>query len=277
VEAVGYIIKFDRVWIREENKERNTIRSWAEYMDYVQDQLSFAPDYTQWDKNTRELERLADAALNASKKVIEEHNPPEKRLPKEIVEGIYTRTRMLHKWKKIGLHLVRAQEDYKEWKGKKDAASEPSQCRWSHASDERTSRSTDEPPVRRRRRPLEESLSTIPPLTATSTTFDIPKEHGRLSKIGLLNYQLQVGLNLQKLWESLLPKPCSENTGRSHNLDPKSHRLSLLCNNPSHLILSPDTIITLFCRLSERSPNISYPASLRGNDIYSHRSECKRT
>jgi hypothetical protein len=98
-------------------------------MNYTQKQADFAPDFTQWDKHTREIERLANDALTASKRVIEEHNRPERRLPEEILEGIYARTGVLQRWIRTQLELTRAREDYKNWNMQKDTTSQPSQCK----------------------------------------------------------------------------------------------------------------------------------------------------
>jgi hypothetical protein len=124
VEAIGYIIQFDRQWGR---REYDTIESWRDYMQYVQKQAGFAPDFAQWDKHTREIERLADDALTESKRVLDEHNPPDKRLPKEVVEGIYARIGLLQRWTKSHLEVVRGQEDYKRWKTQKDTPPQSSQ------------------------------------------------------------------------------------------------------------------------------------------------------
>lgn len=114
VEAIDYIIHFDRAW---RDRQYDTIESWRDYMQYIQKQADiFAPDFAQWDKHTSEIESLANHALTESKRVLEEHNPPEKRLPKEVIEGIYARTGLLQRWTKKHLEVVRAQEDYKKWK-----------------------------------------------------------------------------------------------------------------------------------------------------------------
>ena len=127
VEAIDYIIHFDHVFVAR-GRSYDTIESWRDYMKYIQRQADiFAPDFTQWDKHTREIERLANDALTESKRVLEEHNRPEKRLPKEVVEGIYVRTGLLQRWTKLHLEAVRAQEDYKRWKKQQDAPPQSSQ------------------------------------------------------------------------------------------------------------------------------------------------------
>jgi hypothetical protein len=110
VEAVDYIVKFDQCEIVNGNRPRevvDTIASWRSYMNYVGKQVIFAPDFTQWDKHTREIEGLAEIALNESKRVLEEHNRPEKRLPEEVLEGIYARIGLLQRWIKMSLQPVR--------------------------------------------------------------------------------------------------------------------------------------------------------------------------
>lgn len=118
VEAIDYIIHFDAAWRM--GLEHDTIELWREYMDSVKLQAGFAPDFTQWDKNTREIERLANNALAKSTMVIAEHNPPEKRLPKDVVNGIYARVGLLQRWTKNYLNVIREQEDYKAWKKEQD-------------------------------------------------------------------------------------------------------------------------------------------------------------
>lgn len=126
VEAIDYLIHFDRR-LEVRGRDYDTIESWRDYMNNIGKQGDiFAPDFAQWDKHTREIERLANDALTESKRVLEEHNRPEKRLPKEVVEGIYARTALLQRWTK-NLEVVRAQEDYKRWKMQQDAPPQSSQ------------------------------------------------------------------------------------------------------------------------------------------------------
>jgi hypothetical protein len=126
VEAIYYIINFDRESVAH-GRDCDTIDCWRDYMDYIQQAVDFAPDFAQWDKHTREIERLANDALTESKRVLEEHNRPEKRLPKDVIEGIYVRTRLLQRWTKSLLEKTRAQEDYKRWKIQQDAPLQSSQ------------------------------------------------------------------------------------------------------------------------------------------------------
>ncbi|RDL38646.1 uncharacterized protein BP5553_02986 [Venustampulla echinocandica] len=114
VEAIDYIGHFDyALTVRGRGRDYDTIESWLDYMKYIQKQADFAPDFAQWDKHTREIERLANDALTESKRVLEEHNRPEKRLPHVVVRGIYARTGLLQRWTKLHLEVIRAQEDYK--------------------------------------------------------------------------------------------------------------------------------------------------------------------
>lgn len=130
VEAFDYLIKRDSKYIKPGWKEFFFIDIWEKYMDYVQQQERFSPEFTQWDKHTREFDDLAEKALGESRKVIEAHNPPDKRLPEEVVEGIYIRTAALQRWRKNCLNPVRAREDYKEWKEKQVTPVAPrSQCK----------------------------------------------------------------------------------------------------------------------------------------------------
>jgi hypothetical protein len=85
-------------------------------MDYVQRQVILSPEFSLWDKHTSEIEILAREALSVSQKVLLAHNAPDKRLPKELVDGIYTRIKVLMRWKVEYLDPIRARDDYKEWK-----------------------------------------------------------------------------------------------------------------------------------------------------------------
>jgi hypothetical protein len=126
VEAIDYIIQFDPAsGVRGCNYD--TIKSWRDYMKDIEKLTIFAPDFAQWDKFTREIERLANNARTESKRVLEEHSRPEKRLPKEVEEGIYVRTNLLQGWTKSHLEVVRAQEDYQRWKMQQDAPPQSSQ------------------------------------------------------------------------------------------------------------------------------------------------------
>jgi Lon protease-like protein len=122
VEAIDYIIHFDpaSLIMGRGGRHYDTIDCWRDYMTYIEKQVIFAPDFTQWDKHTREIEGLANDALTESKRVIEEHNRPEKRLPMEVVEGINVRAELLQRWTKSHLEVVRAQEEYKLKKSTRD-------------------------------------------------------------------------------------------------------------------------------------------------------------
>jgi hypothetical protein len=57
VEAIDYIIHFDRAFMVR-SRDYDTIESWRDYIMYIQKQADiFAPDVAQWDKHTREIER----------------------------------------------------------------------------------------------------------------------------------------------------------------------------------------------------------------------------
>jgi hypothetical protein len=92
------------------------VANWTDYMDYVQRQVILSPEFSVWDKHTSEIEILAQKALSVSQKVLLAHNAPDKRLPKELVNGIYARIRILKRWKVEYLDPIRARDDYKEWK-----------------------------------------------------------------------------------------------------------------------------------------------------------------
>jgi hypothetical protein len=127
VEALAYIIRYEKPWDPDEGIDEGTTRSWREYMNYVERETEFAPDFAQWDEHTREIERLADEALTKSKRVFEEYHRPEKRLPDEVVEGIDVRNRLLRRW--IGSHVyeVRGRVDYQIWKMETDPPPQSSQ------------------------------------------------------------------------------------------------------------------------------------------------------
>lgn len=123
IEAIDYILRFDGGWGARNTP--GTINSWREYMKLIEEEVVFAPNFTQWDKHAREIERLANDVLAESMKVAEEHNRPERRLPKEIKEGIYVRTSLLQRWMKSHLHIIRDREDYKTWKAEQDILLQP--------------------------------------------------------------------------------------------------------------------------------------------------------
>ncbi len=58
VEAFDYLIKRDSKYIKPGWKEFFFIDIWEKYMDYVQQQERFSPEFTQWDKHTREFDDL---------------------------------------------------------------------------------------------------------------------------------------------------------------------------------------------------------------------------
>ncbi|KFY34726.1 hypothetical protein V494_06528 [Pseudogymnoascus sp. VKM F-4513 (FW-928)] len=173
VEAIDYIIHFNRL-SESRIKDCDTIDSWRDYMVYIQKQADFAPDFAQWDKHTREIERLANDALAKSKKVLEEHNPPEKRLPHEVVQGIYARTGLLQRWTKSHLEVVRAREDYKIWKIQQDAPLQSSQ-------------------MRKRRGYHIDSTTT---LALPTTLLEAPEHYGRSSKLQVIRHYLKEDLTI---------------------------------------------------------------------------------
>lgn len=128
VEAIDYIINFDRRSMQGRGRAHDTIEAWRENMKYIEEKADiFAPDFTQWDKHTREIETLATNAIAESKRVLEEYHSADKRLPMGVIEGIYVRTRLLKNWTKLHLEAVRAQEDYKTWKIQQDPPPQSSQ------------------------------------------------------------------------------------------------------------------------------------------------------
>ncbi|KAH7418730.1 hypothetical protein BKA64DRAFT_655083 [Cadophora sp. MPI-SDFR-AT-0126] len=177
VEAIDYIIHFDRALVAR-GRNFDTIESWRDYMIDIQKQGKiFAPDFAQWDKHTREIERLANGALTESKRVLEEHNRPEKRLPKEVVDGICARSGLLQRWTKLELEVVRAQEDYKRWKMQQDAPPQSSQ-------------------MRKRRGYHANSAATMIPLTTASTPLETPEHHERSSTLQVMGRYLQEDLTI---------------------------------------------------------------------------------
>ncbi|KFY51927.1 hypothetical protein V496_08735 [Pseudogymnoascus sp. VKM F-4515 (FW-2607)] len=177
VEAIDYIIHFDRA---RPNRGRlyDTIETWRDNMKYIREQAEiFAPDFTLWDKHSREIEALAIDALAESTRVLEENHPPDKRLPKEVIEGIYVRTRLLQDWTRSHLEVVRAQEDYKSWKIQHDAPLQSSQ-------------------VRKRRGYHVDSATTMVTSTSPSTPFEAPEHYERLSQLQVMARYIQEDLTI---------------------------------------------------------------------------------
>jgi len=191
VEAIDYIIRFDRASMVK-GREYDTIKSWRNYMLYIQKQAEFAPDFAQWDKHTREIEKLADDALTESKKVIVEHNPPEKRLPDEVVEGIYARCGLLQRWTKRELEVVRAQEDYKRWKIQQYASPQSSQITAHLQTDCRHVYEANDITVRKRRGYQEDRASAKVPIGTSLTPLKTPDHYEPSSKFRVLGRYLQV-------------------------------------------------------------------------------------
>ena len=105
------------------------VNNWTAYMDYVQRQVALCPNFALWDKHTKEIESFALKALSESEKVLEFHNSPNKLLPKELVDGIYARIKVLGRWREVYLDPIRARNDYKEWKEKQTTpVTQKSQC-----------------------------------------------------------------------------------------------------------------------------------------------------
>jgi hypothetical protein len=123
VEAIDYIFQFAPAW----NGIPDTIKSWREYMNYIDREANFAGDYELWDGHTREIERLANDARTESKRVLKEHDRPENRLPEEVVKGIDVRNNLLNGWTTTHLEAVRGREDYKRWKVENDTPPQSSQ------------------------------------------------------------------------------------------------------------------------------------------------------
>ncbi|OBT98838.1 hypothetical protein VE01_03277 [Pseudogymnoascus verrucosus] len=149
VEVIDYIIHFDRS-MQGRDRPHDTIEAWRENMKYIQEKADiFAPDVTQWDKHTREIETLATNAIAESKRVLEEYHSAEKRLP---------------------MGAVSAQEDYKAWNIQQDPPPQSSQ-------------------VRKRRGYREDSATTMVPSTTPSTPLHTPELYKRSSKLrGMAQY-----------------------------------------------------------------------------------------
>jgi hypothetical protein len=124
---MGYIIRF-RDPRPERGQKFSMIESWGVYMESLARLVTFAPDFTQWDEDSREMEALAVDAIAASKRVIKEHKRPGSQLPKEVVDSIYQRTDLLKNWMVLDLEQVRSRPDYKKWKAEQDAPPPTSQC-----------------------------------------------------------------------------------------------------------------------------------------------------
>jgi hypothetical protein len=175
-EAFVYLIKYDYDHDRYQDSGTRPlttvygVTNWTDYMDYVQRQVILSPEFSLWDKHTSEIEILAREALSVSQKVLFAHNAPDKRLPKELVDGIYTRIKVLKRWKVEYLDPIRARDDYKEWKIKQTTpTTQQSHCKlramWECVNGANVSS------VRRRRNHL---LS-----TTTSESRDVPNPLGQ--------------------------------------------------------------------------------------------------
>jgi hypothetical protein len=114
MDAYEYILNFSMTNIK--GIQVGTIDSWSDYMTYTQKKLIFAPNFSQWDKYTREIEIVARAAIEKSDKVLDAYNAPRRRLDDRVQEGIYARVRLLKSWINNGLEPTRSQDNYKEWK-----------------------------------------------------------------------------------------------------------------------------------------------------------------
>jgi hypothetical protein len=131
-EAFVYLLNFDYDTYQDRAsrlRDNRGVDNWTNYMNYVQRQVDFGPNFALWDKHTMEIERLALKAIRESEKVLEFHNPPDKRLPGELVDGIYVRIKVLRRWRQVYLGPIRARDDYKEWKEKQTTPiTQKSQC-----------------------------------------------------------------------------------------------------------------------------------------------------
>jgi hypothetical protein len=126
-EAMGYIIQFAEVDPLR-GRKYNTIASWQEYLEDTERKAGFAPNFTDWDEDTKEIEGLAKDAIAASMRVLKEHKRAGRKLPKEVVNGMYVRTELLQRWRVAHLEQVRSRPDYKKWEAKQKAFPPTSQC-----------------------------------------------------------------------------------------------------------------------------------------------------
>ncbi|KFY84364.1 hypothetical protein V500_09379 [Pseudogymnoascus sp. VKM F-4518 (FW-2643)] len=175
-EAINYILRFDRA-APDYGRPYDTIQTWRDNMKDIEKQTIFAPDFTLWDKHTREIETLATNALPESKRVLEEQHPPDKKLPKGVIEGINVRSGLLQGWTKSHLEKVRAQEDYKRWKIQQDAPPQSSQ-------------------VRKRRGYHIDSATTMVPSTTPPTPLQTPEHYEGLSKFQVVARYMQEDLTI---------------------------------------------------------------------------------
>lgn len=114
IDALDYLRQYTRKW-PDRGIPEDRVDEWRSYMIYVAKQVESSPDFPEWDKNTKELENLANKALAESKRVLAEHHRPEKRLPDVIFTGIHARMGTLQRWMDKHLYVVREREDYKAW------------------------------------------------------------------------------------------------------------------------------------------------------------------
>jgi hypothetical protein len=137
-EAFVYLATYDYDHCRYQGPGTRTqnahgVANWTDYMDYVQRQVILSPEFSVWDKHTSEIEILAQKALSISQKVLLAHNAPDKRLPKQLVDGIYARIKVLKRWEVEYLDPIRARDDYKGWKIKQTTPTTQQSHRKLHA------------------------------------------------------------------------------------------------------------------------------------------------
>jgi hypothetical protein len=119
MEALEYILKFDRVREADKRGVINTIATWTDYIAHTQKKVVFAPDFSLWDKYARQFENLAVSAIKESERTLDMYDM---RLPAYIEEGIYVRVRVLQEFI-TQLGHTRARDDYKKWKEDKESIS----------------------------------------------------------------------------------------------------------------------------------------------------------
>jgi hypothetical protein len=189
MEAIEYILNFDVKWDRKSKIE--TITHWAEYMHETQRKILFAPNFTVWDKYTREFEDVAMAAIKESEKILDAYSATKKRFNSEIVKGIYVRVRVLQEWIKEYLEPIRARDDYKRWKEENGAAFPTSQREFLVEMFS-MSMNTNSYLVRRRKDRKTELASSIVELHQLSDSIT-PKIVENSSRLQKFSHDLQVG------------------------------------------------------------------------------------
>ncbi|KFX90800.1 hypothetical protein V490_06270 [Pseudogymnoascus sp. VKM F-3557] len=214
-EAMGYIIQFAEA-DPYRGRKYDTIPIWQEYLEETQRKVSFAPNFTDWDEDTKEIKGLAKDAIAASMRVLKEHKRAGRRLPKEVVDGIYVRTNLLQRWRVENLEQVRSRPDYKKWKAEQEAPPPPPISQL----------------TQRRGYPVDGTATIFPP-TTISRRLNAPKPHKRPSKPRGMELYFQTLQSGPSTWPSTSSAPSSNRPPPPGNKPPRPPTTSPPPKQPS--------------------------------------------